>query len=104
MENSIEKQISEKEQFWKEQSKLQRLSSLSRAEYCRQNQLSSSKLDYWERKWRRQGSGIGLLRVKINEASTNASVSSICTLRFKNGHELKIHDQSILPMLLSLWG
>lgn len=92
--------------FWREHAKHQKLSGLSRISYCKKNQLSYDQFDYWDRKSRRQQSTT-LLPVYANvPAKINADerTQTLCTLAFKNGHELKIHDKSIVTMLLSVWG
>lgn len=96
----------ERELFWKEHSTLQRQSGLSRKAYCRQHQLSYDQFGYWEGKWRQQKVEPRLLPVHLNKPLTTRAISrpdTVCTLVFKTGLELKIHDQSILPLLCSLW-
>jgi hypothetical protein len=92
-----------KEQLWKEHARRQKESGLSRIAYCRKHQLSYTKFGYWERKWRQETTGSKLVPIHLNEPTKIVS-ETICTLSLKNGHELKIHDKTILPMLLSLWG
>lgn len=96
----------EKEQLWKEHAKRQRESGLSRVAYCRKHQLSYDQFGYWEQKWRQQTVASRLLPVNLNQPSTIRTIpqtQTLCTLMFKNGHELKIHDKSVLSMLLSVW-
>lgn len=96
----------EREQFWKEHAKLQRQSGLSRKAYSLQHQLNYDQFGYWEGKWRQQKVASRLLPVHLNRSVKPNNIQrpdTICTLIFKSGHELKIHDQSILPMLCSLW-
>lgn len=101
-----DKQTSEKEQFWKDHAKLQRESGLSRVAYCRKHQLSYDQFGYWKHKWRQQAAPFKLLPVNFSRpdrASERPQLETICTLAFKNGHELKIHDSTVLLTLLSLW-
>lgn len=96
----------EREQFWKEHAKLQRQSGLSRKAYCLKHQLNYDQFGYWESKWRQQKVVSRLLPVHLNRPVKTSDIprpETICTLVFKNGHELKVHDQSILPMLCSIW-
>jgi hypothetical protein len=95
-----------KEQFWRAQSQSQKESGLSRRAYCREHQLNYEHFNYWERKFHKQTIAPALLPVKIASLSKTDSqgVETLCTLAFKNGHELKIHDKGVLPLLLSLWG
>lgn len=105
--NTIDDATLDQEQFWKEHAKNQRESGKSRVAYCRKHQLNYNQFGYWEQKWRHQATvSSGLLPVHVNRMSkiTNApQPSTLCTVSFKNGHELKIHDKAVLPMLLSLW-
>jgi hypothetical protein len=88
------------EQYWLEQIKLKQASGLSRAAYCRKHNLVCSRFAYWENKLSKPITQ--LLPVTLNPASVKAD--TLCTLRFKSGNELKIHDSAILPTLLSLLG
>lgn len=96
----------EKEQFWKSHAKLQRESGLSRIAYCRKHQLSYDQFGYWKHKWRQQISPLKLFPVNFSlpdNVNERRQLETICTLAFKNGHELKIHDSTALLTLLSLW-
>lgn len=100
------KAATEKERLWKEHAKLQRQSGLSRKVYCLKYQLNYAQFGYWESKWRQQAVASRLLPVHLNRAVKTKDIpraDTICTLVFKSGHELKIHDQSILPIVCSLW-
>ena len=96
--------VAGKEQFWNEHIKLRHASSLSRAEYCRQHGIICSQFSYWEHKLKSCGSGFSsLLPVKLNPDNITPSDAEIkCTLKLKGGHELKIHDEGVLPLLFSL--
>lgn len=103
---AIRNTASEKELFWKEHAKRQRQSGLSRKAYSLEHQLNYDQFGYWEHKWRLQNGVSRLLPVHLNCPENTSEIlkpKTICTLIFKNGHELKIHDQSILPMLCSIW-
>lgn len=98
----------EKEQYWQEHARLQKESGLSRIGYCRKHKLNYDHLSYWEQKWRRQQTvSTRLLPVvqvtKPAKATTNPQIETICTLVFKNDHELRIHDKAVVSLLLSLW-
>lgn len=103
---SIDETTLDKEKFWKEHVKRQRESGQSRMAYCRKHQLNYNQFGSWVQKWRQQTTSSELLPIHINMMPkiTNCLQPDIlCTLTFKNGHELKIHDKGVLPMLLSLW-
>jgi hypothetical protein len=96
----------EKERFWKEHAKRQQESGLSIMAYCRKHQLNYDQFGYWRHKWRQQPATLELLPVRLSKArkvKACPELETICTLAFKNGHELKIHDKTLLPLLLSLW-
>jgi hypothetical protein len=100
---SIHETATAKEQLWKDHAKHQKESGLSRIEYCRKHQLSYNQFGYWERKRREEAVSSKLVPIHLNNP-TKIAAETVCTLALKNGHELKIHDKALLPMLLSLWG
>lgn len=91
-------------QFWIDQIKLKQASGLSRVAYCRLNGLICSKFDYWERKLKPKPSKVSqLVPVKLNSSEPlSRHMNTKCTLTLKGGHELRVHDQSVLPLLISL--
>ncbi len=96
-----------KKQFWQEHIKLKQESYLSRAQYCRRHELSVSQFGYWEQKCVSQvfHPASELLPVMLNpgnKITTSEFLGTSCSVVFKNGHELKVHDQAILPLLISL--
>lgn len=98
---------SDKERFWRKHAKRLQESGLSRMAYCRKHQLSHDQFSYWLRKWRKQEAPLELLPVQLKEPpieQESSELKTLCTLAFKNGHQLKIYNQEVLPMLLSLWG
>jgi hypothetical protein len=104
---SVDDKTLNKEQFWKKHTKLQKESGDSMMAYCRNHQLNYDQFCYWKQKWQQQTRSAKLLPIHLNKTpKTNSclQLDTLCTLIFKNGHELKVHDQTILPMLLSLWG
>ena len=99
-------QTSAMEQYWQEQIKLQHESGLSRASYCRQHNLIESRLCYWDKKLSFQNKPAAqFVAVKLSPSSLSASQIAnniLCSLEFKNGHRLNIHDQAVLPILFTL--
>jgi len=85
------------EQLWQEHIKLKQQSGLSRAAYCRLHNLVCSRFTYWENKLSQPLSK--LLPVRLVQSSAKQHV--LCSLMFKNGNELRIHDPAILPTLIS---
>ena len=98
------KQPIQNKQFWIEQIKLKQASKLSGASYCRQHKLIVSKFRYWEQKLNLTNPKASqLVPVKLNPSEpVSRPMNTKCTLTFKGGHELKVYDQSVLPMLISL--
>lgn len=107
---AIDLPTANKEKIWKEHAQRQKESGLSRVAYCRKYQLSYDQFGYWLQKWRQQAmcsQPVKLLPIHVNKTfkvKDELQPETICTLAFKNGHALKIHDKSVLTMLLSLWG
>jgi hypothetical protein len=98
-----------KEQFWQEHIKLKQSSGVSRAEYCRRHVLSATQFAYWEHREMSQASlsSCELLPVMLSrdkEIPSCESLGTLCSVLFKNGHELKVQDSSVLPLLISLLG
>ena len=93
---------SNKEQFWQEHIALKQASGLSRRAYCREHGLIHSRLAYWEHKLTTTGllSSQKLLPITIEPIATEVSI--LCSLHFKNGSKLIIHDPVVLPTVISL--
>jgi hypothetical protein len=94
-----------KEAFWQEHIKLKQESGISRAAYCRKHELNCNHFAYWEQKSRASAQLTEeLLPVKLvsSKHSDNSCSTILCTLSFQNGNELKVHDQAIIPLLVSL--
>jgi len=95
----------EDEAYWERHITAQRASGISRAAYCRINDVHYDRLTYFlkKNKQARQANARVIpvrLKPEINlEANTNGS-RILCTLRFKNGVTISIHDQGALCLLL----
>lgn len=103
--NSIAPGCNKKYQYWSEQIKLKQASGLSRASYCRLHGIVCSQFSYWENKFksaRLEPSPLLPVKLTDNRLVSVPVDTTKCTLTFKSGHELKVHDQSVLPLLLSL--
>ena len=88
--------------FWKNHVELQKISDLSRADYCRQNNLSYHNFAYWLKKWppyERQESS-RLIAIKIKSDPEIQTQETLCTLTLNNGRCLKIHDLQSLALIL----
>lgn len=103
----INNQVNLKEQFWSEHVKLKRSSTLSRSAYCRNNKLNYDQFGYWEQKLKLENQSSDLLPIKListkqDEISFQNPTATLCTLTFKGGNILTVHDKSVLPALLSI--
>jgi hypothetical protein len=90
-----------KEQFWIEHVALQKESSLSIAAYCRKHELNCDQFYHWRRKLTKTSN---LIPVKLHLNKKADHLETLCTLTFKTGTEIKIHNQVILPFLITLLG
>lgn len=89
-----------REDYWLQHITVQNKSKLSKAEYCRKHNLVVHQYYYGEQKLNARA--INLIPVKLEQPIK--SEQPICSMVFKNGIQLKIHDASILPMLISAVG
>jgi len=85
-------------EFWQQQINQQQTSGLSGAQYCQQYNLSYCRFLYWNKKLR-QAAPVKLMPVVVQTAESQPAI--LATVLFKNGKQLQIHDQSILPALLA---
>lgn len=112
--NTIAKTLLSDKSYWQAHVDSRRNNCMSRAEYCRMHNLSYHQLEYQERKLRNKTThnSIALLPVKlashegvVNRNDTNhddVNVAVLCTLKFKDGHKLKIFDPKVLPLILNV--
>ena len=91
------------ELYWTEQIKLKRMSGLSRAAYCKRSNISYHKLAYWEQKLAQTIMPAELLPIKLSTPQSPAvqQTQTLCTLLLKSGAKLKVHNATILPIILS---
>jgi hypothetical protein len=102
---STVKNTVEKEQFWKEHTRIQKESGLSKIAYCRQHELNYARFCYWLRKWKSTPPKLVPIKLKSDEKQFPANALTtplLCTLALKNGNVLKIHDKEVLPLILSI--
>ena len=88
-----------KKQFWQEYVSLRQKYKCSKAAYCRKHKLNYDQFIYWEKKLTRSSSQ--LLPVKLNIQGQIKS-TLLCTLKLTNGTELKVYDNTSLPIILSM--
>jgi hypothetical protein len=103
---------SENENFWRHHIATCSTSGVSRAIYCKQNNINYDRFGYWMRKLSSgdlqsakpaespSSKPTTLIPVQLKPQTTQNHSAVLCTLSLKNGHMLQIHDQQTLLMLL----
>lgn len=102
------------EVFWKKHYKIYKTSGLSKAAYCRQNNLIGPRFFYWSRKFEinpiaktKPPQSSNFARIEIKEEKTQVTpigIHPLCTLELGNAKRLMIHDMSVIKMLLNSLG
>jgi hypothetical protein len=88
------------ELFWRKHIELKDASGLTGAEYCRQNGLVIHQLYYWVSRLKPQHqSSSSFISVKLNSV---VAPLVLCSIEFKNGQQLRVHDPVVLPQLVAL--
>lgn len=91
--------------YWESHIKAQRASGISRAAYCRINHVNYDRMGYWIKNNKQaRHSNVGVIPILVkqensDEASPNGN-RILCTLRFKNGISISIHDKEALCLLV----
>jgi hypothetical protein len=104
----------ENEGYWRRHQSDCIASGLSRKRYCRENGVSCDRFNYWFKKLslpegvaqsRKESPGKGmLLPVHLVQAKPDSLSTPLCTLNLKNGHQVVIHHERALSLLLEQWG
>ena len=111
MKTAISKSVNatsqEDESYWEHHIKSQRASGISRAAYCRINHVNYDRLNYWlknNKEVPQAKAGVIPIRLKpeiSHEANIDVDEAKIlCTLRFKTGITISIHDKETLSLLI----
>jgi hypothetical protein len=79
-ENSRQSEIEEKRRFWRQQIEGWRTSGLTRAEYCRQHNLSYDRFIYWKRKFSKE-SNPAFIELKLPAVPYPKMISPASSLR-----------------------
>lgn len=106
----------EDENFWKKHVAAFPESGLTKAAYCRKNAINYALFFYWVKKISspqkiKKISGNNndtaimtpLLPVQLKQESDNIQYDIHCSISFKNGSLLHIHDQQSLLIILEKW-
>lgn len=89
--------IKENKQFWEQELEKLKSSGLSRAQYCRENDINYERFSYWIKKLNPEVPTF--IPVKIQTTEPMSHHVALCALEIK-GHLLKIYDLSALSYLL----
>jgi len=92
------KTIIEDKAYWESQIESQKKSQLSKSAYCRANHISYFRFNYWEKRLKK--SCHPLIPIKIKPAINSSKNKPICSIIFKNGNDLHIHDKEALILIL----
>lgn len=94
----------EDKRYWERHIKEQRVSGISRASYCRINRVNYNRFAYWIRNMKSSLPSTAVIPILVkpeinDEAITNGS-RILCTLKFRNGVTVSVHDREALCLLL----
>lgn len=87
----------ERNEYWQEQLDRLKASGLSRSQYCRDNSINYDRFGYWLKKLSPASPTFVPVKMQMSEISITQSL--LCTIELR-GHVLKIHDASVLSILL----
>lgn len=104
----------ENEEYWKQHRSGFLASGLSRKMYCKEQGVNYDRFNYWFKKLsphretvpspkkssRKNGL---LLPVRLGQVKPDFLSTPLCTLNLKNGHNLVIHHERALSLLLEQW-
>lgn len=107
--------IAEGKDFWREHVLAFSGSGLRKASYCRANGINYTRFNYWEKVLSDKGSNAASpekssvvgnfsrllpVEVKGDAASIKVNALGLCSLEFKNGIVLQIHEEQALGFIL----
>lgn len=99
--DDAQSETTDREAFWLNHCELLSSSGLSRAEYCRRNNLSYVTIKYWINKFASTSSNDSkLVAVKIKPTTHSPTSATLCTLNLSQGRTMQIHDLNTLSFLL----
>jgi hypothetical protein len=97
-ELSTQPLLAEDESFWRRHAELYQSSGLTRKKYCQMNNVNYDRFGYWLSKITRHSSS--LVAIKLKAESAPLKQITLCTLNFRDGRTLQIHDQQALSYIL----
>lgn len=96
-----------KNEFWKTHYDRYSASGLSRAAYCRQENLRDVIFKYWYAKFKVMDNPTRkLIPVKVKVTASERSINDrpvVCTLQLSERFSILIHEESVLDQLIARW-
>jgi len=97
----IQKQAAEDKAFWQQHIAAQAVSEISKLAYCRANQVDYARFMYWSKNESLGSLVKPLVAIKLRSATDElSSKTPLCTLVFKSGGCLHVHDARVLTVIL----
>lgn len=96
----IAKQPHEDQAFWQQHIAAHAVSGVSKITYCYLNQVDYARFIYWSNKESLDASAKPLVAIKLHSIAEEVSKVPLCTLAFKSGACLHIHDERVLAVIL----
>lgn len=104
----VARYVEEDQVYWEHHLSSFGTSGLTRKTYCKEHNVNYDRFGYWKKVLLGQPETTNKLIPKISKlvpvAIKTAKVSNekgLCSVRFSNGCLLEVHDESVLPLLLS---
>ena len=74
---------------------------LSKAAYCREQAINYHQFMYWVKRFRQKKTGLVPVALAL-PATQPTGTHDLCHIVLSNGHQIVIHDKSMLPLLKQL--
>jgi hypothetical protein len=97
--------IQEDNAYWEHHINAQRASGITRASYCRVNHVNYDRFNYWIKKNKQKNQSTASvipirLKQEIDHTTASDAGRALCTLKFKSGVTIAVHNQEALSLLL----
>jgi hypothetical protein len=102
LSKTIDRHHLEDNTFWSAHAESLKTSGLSRAAYCRKNNVNRDRFKYWLKK--KIVGPSSLVAVKLKSIDELPTQHVLCTLSVGNQWQLKIHDVQAFSCLLEKMG
>ncbi len=94
------KAVSHDQPYWENHLKAHLASGLNRKQYCRRHELAYHQFQYWYRRLVKPIKKTKAIPIKLTDNNV-PTLQAIATLKLSTGHELMIHDKSVIEFILS---